>query len=261
MIRPGRLIAFAAGDAAENMALDQALLESIDGGSEPTLRLYGWRSPTLSLGYFQSHLDRQTHVESAGVDCVRRASGGGAILHEHELTYSLAWPMTGMSAGANKQLYRQTHAALADAIADFGVRGAPFSMTGRNVVERVDGESESESETTGDPFLCFQRRTDDDLIVNGYKVLGSAQRKGRRAVLQHGSLLVRASRFAPQLPGIWDLGGTSESITELADAVAETISRHLKICWKLGSWSPVERERAEHWSAERFGTSAWLERR
>ena len=75
-----------------NMAVDEALLEAAVAGGDATLRLYQWSEPTLSLGYFQRYDDRNRHDASRDCAVVRRQSGGGAILHDRELTYSLTLP-------------------------------------------------------------------------------------------------------------------------------------------------------------------------
>src|SRR4051794_22517252 len=87
-----RLIVDSPADGAWNMALDEALLIDAETSGVASLRFYSWREPTLSLGYFQRHTDRAGHAASAGCLLVRRASGGGAILHDRELTYSIALP-------------------------------------------------------------------------------------------------------------------------------------------------------------------------
>ena len=90
--RECRLLRDAAGEGAWNMAVDEALLESAATNNSMTLRLYAWSEPTLSLGYFQRYEDRRLHPESLACTCTRRSSGGGAILHDRELTYSLSVP-------------------------------------------------------------------------------------------------------------------------------------------------------------------------
>src|SRR5688500_20216584 len=89
-----RLLLDVPAPGAWNMAVDEALLESAALENRCTLRFYRWSEPTLSLGYFQRYEDRRQHAASLSCACVRRASGGGAILHDHELTYSLAVPPT-----------------------------------------------------------------------------------------------------------------------------------------------------------------------
>ena len=111
------------------------------------------------------------------------------------------------------------------------------------------------------PFLCFQRRTDEDLIVSGYKVLGSAQRKTRHAVLQHGSLLVRASELAPQLPGIVDLTSRSLAIESFAAGFVEELGKAISIDWTVGELESDECSRAEEIESEKFGSPQWLQRR
>lgn len=266
----GRLIPLERLDAAANMAADQSMLESVDAGGPPTLRFYRWQTPTLSLGYFQSRSDRDQHAESLGAECVRRASGGGAIVHHHELTYSIAWPIDGNVRGANLVLYRQVRDAIVEALLTLGVHAVPFADLAGARVARPVGRSGEGTNPGVDPFLCFQRRTADDLIVAGYKVLGSAQRKGKRAVLQHGSLLLAASPLAPQLPGLRELGlAQVDSDAVESDRASATISRRiadslgslLSIRWTSNSWTDQELFRRQFWMTSRFQDPSWLNRR
>lgn len=247
----GRLIPIHVGDPAGNMAIDQALLEAVDEAGQAMLRFYTWSRPTLSLGYFQQLGAREDHAESANLVCVRRSTGGGAIVHHHELTYSVAIPLTASSAGPRIDLYQQTHLAVAAALLEFGVRAVPFRSLDR----------ETTHWTSQHPFLCFQRCSDEDLMVSGYKVLGSAQRKSRRAVLQHGSLLLATSKWAPQLPGVRDLTSRSIPPGQLAECIANRIGDLLSIRWSADELSRAERVRADEITTQRFASDHWLQRR
>jgi lipoate-protein ligase A len=274
--RVGRLLPPDVGAAAANMALDQSLLESAGRRRCPTLRFYTWRRPTLSLGYFQSLADRVRHPESESLDCVRRGTGGGAIVHHHELTYSLVMPSAVTQAGPREALYRQIHQAFAEVLSEWGVRAVPHRLAG----QKATGPELSPPE----PFLCFQRRTSEDLVVAGYKVLGSAQRRTRDAMLQHGSLLLRASVYAPQLPGIGDLGANidlppasgaagdgaagdegdlgCEPLRDLVDRLAGRIGRELEVDrWQVEPPDGEEQRRSEQIARERFASPQWLARR
>ncbi len=110
-------------------------------------------------------------------------------------------------------------------------------------------------------FLCFQRRTDEDLVVSGYKVLGSAQRRSRRAVLQHGSLLLKASCHAPELPGVFELTSKQIDPLELVEPIAKSVGQLLSLQWDLGQLSDRERDRGHQIAARRFGNQAWNHRR
>src|SRR4051812_42296912 len=169
------------------MALDEALLHTAENEGTATLRFYGWREPTLSLGYFQQHADRTLHSASENCTLVRRASGGGAILHDRELTYSIALPKAHPLALHAEPLYLATHRSLPAALVQFGVR-ADLCQPAEN----------GRRATSDEPFLCFQRRTYGDVLVGRAKVCGSAQRRQRGAVLQHGSILLAQSAFAPE---------------------------------------------------------------
>ena len=94
---------------ARNMATDQALLHTADEVGLITLRLYRWSSPTVSLGYFQTYASREEHEPSRNCELVRRYSGGGAIVHHHELTYSLSVPSRNRWSKQNSELYDLVH--------------------------------------------------------------------------------------------------------------------------------------------------------
>ncbi len=244
----GRLLGLSPGDAAENMAIDAAILACTEPDGGPTLRFYSWRMPTLSLGYFQSLQQRNEHAESAQLPVVRRATGGGAIVHDRELTYSLTVPATRQWVGAAPELYRAVHVAFAAALAEFGVSALRF------------GDSLGPA-PAGEPFLCFQRRTAEDLLVNHYKVLGSAQRRGHGGLLQHGSLLLAASTAAPQLPGIAELCGQMITAGELCRVLAEKLAELLQVQWQAAGLTAEERAAARTIQEQKFAAAAWTERR
>ena len=264
----GRLIKLASGSGVWNMAVDQALLESVDETQVPVLRFYRWSRPTLSMGYFQKLADRTSHHASRDADCLRRSTGGGAIMHHHDLTYSLAIPMPPSASGARTQLYRAVHEAFISSLANFSIRADAFrnqaSTTLRIGAAMQIGTARQSEKQRDDPFLCFQRRTDEDLIVSGYKILGSAQRRSRRAILQHGSLLLRASPFAPELPGITDLAskpvGLQENAEELIDPLMKKIELLLELRFASGDLMASESERAAEIADSKFGAEKWLRR-
>ena len=186
---PARLLreeAPAAGDW--NMAYDGALLDGALARGEVILRLYRWARPTLSLGYFQKTLPPDLPLPLRRLDRVRRLSGGGAILHHHEWTYSCVVPPGHPLARESVALYEVVHGALIAALEQLGVAA------------RL-----RESALDENPFLCFLRGDPRDIVVQGKKVTGSAQRRRRGAILQHGSVLLRASEFASEIPGLFDL--------------------------------------------------------
>lgn len=251
-MKAGRLITWGKHRPSFNMAADQAILRSVEQGGPPTLRFYGWSEPALSLGYFQPLSDRSGHLPSESVTCVRRATGGGAILHHHELTYSIAVPTADKRFGAREDMYERTHLAIATGLGRLGIRATPFRLTGRG---QLNGGVE--------PFLCFQRRTSEDLVVAGYKILGSAQRRGRGALLQHGSLLVRSSTFAPELPGLCELCSREVEMEGLIEAMLPPMSE-LFDCdrWKETSTLTVEETGwVDDLERDRFANSKWLHRR
>ena len=169
------------------MARDEALLHRVGAGeSPPTLRLYQWDPPTISLGYFQPVAQYDSLDPPAGdLPVVRRLTGGGAILHDLELTYSLTLPADHalLEGGANR-LYEVVHDAVIACLRAFQLRAARDGMT--------DG-----SGPTRGPFFCFARRHCLDVLIGNDKIAGSAQRRTKQAVLQHGSIIL-ANRYQQQ---------------------------------------------------------------
>lgn len=160
-----------------NMGLDQALLETPE--APPTLRLYTWSPDTLSLGYFQRFAD-VAGVERAGA-LVRRITGGGAIHHVRELTFSLSCSLDHpLYRGAIAESYARVHLAIASALAGFGVRAA---LRGPRVLA-------SDRAGTG---MCFHHSTELDLVWDDKKGVGSAQRRKAGRVLHHGSIKLGSS--------------------------------------------------------------------
>ena len=232
---------------AWNMAVDEALLEAAAEG-QGTLRFYRWSEPTLSLGYFQQYPDRWQHEPSRQCAVVRRPSGGGAILHDIELTYSLAIPATHPLAADRLGCYRAMHAALVEALADWGVQAV--------VLQQADKELHHRQ-----PFLCFQRRAPGDVLVDGVKIAGSAQRRCRGAVLQHGSVLLGQSAAAPELPGLADLSGKQVDHRQLLDAWLQRLALAAPLGWQIGVLPADRRSRAAELVDIKYGGAAWTENR
>ena len=240
------------------MAVDEALLETAVQQQTATLRLYRWSQPTLSLGYFQALDERARHAGSATCPVVRRTTGGGAIVHDHELTYSFTAPApSGRRAGV-QEYYDLFHETLVATLASAGLQAAMVPSRAANTA--TDGLPAASRPQT-EPFLCFQRRAAGDVIVGTDKVAGSAQRRHQRAVLQHGSLLLRRSKAAYDLPGLEDLLGQPLAIEPLVEEWLQRIARRLGAQLYACPLSAEERRRATDWESRKFIHPTWLGRR
>lgn len=174
------------------MAADDAMLALATQGIA-TLRIYSWTGPQLSLGYFQTESLRAAMGHSPPDDIrpwARRSTGGEALLHHHEWTYAFALPPNHPLAGQTTSLPKQIHSAIANGLQSLG-----YSAT-------LHEGSDLYVDRSG---LCFQHLTPGDLLVGGHKVMGSAQRKRKGAVLQHGGLLFKKSEVESRLPGLLDI--------------------------------------------------------
>lgn len=196
---------------AWNMAIDAALLERCQESGRCHLRLYRWSEPTLSLGYFQkdeSDIPRDLSV----LPRVRRLSGGGAILHDRELTYSCAVPPEHPLARSPLRLYDVIHDGIVAVLSEFGWNC------------RLRGTTRSESPRS--PFLCFARGDARDVVFGKHKVVGSAQRRRKGSVLQHGSIVLKRSDLVREVLGLFDLTDGHQRLDPVAfqQQLAETLS-------------------------------------
>jgi lipoate-protein ligase A len=174
-MRQWRLIYDNPAFGAWNMAVDEAIMESVGAGqSPPTLRLYAWEPACLSLGYGQRFTDVDVvRLNDLGWDIVRRPTGGRAILHTDELTYSLSLPAEHeLAAGTVVESYQRISLALLSGLTDLGA--APRAD---QRAERVESGP-----------VCFETPSHYEITVEGRKLVGSAQMRRKNAILQHGSL-------------------------------------------------------------------------
>ena len=209
-----RLLVDPPAPGAWNMAVDEILLEWAAASGGPAWRFYRWQEPTLSLGYFQACEDRGKHEPSRSCPVVRRPSGGGAIVHDAEITYCVVLPARHPLAANRLLLYHTVHESLVRVLGDWGIRASLCDLP-------------SGPGSRGRPFLCFQRRTPGDVLLQQAKIAGSAPRRCRGAVLQHGSLLLRQSAAAPELPGIFEATGIAPREDALREAWLEDLAQKL----------------------------------
>lgn len=248
---PLKLLVDPPAAGAWNMGVDEMLMERAAEAGTATLRFYQWSPATLSLGYFQNAADRVLHEASRACPIVRRSSGGGAIVHDRELTYSICLPTSHPLAADAETLYRNVHGALLQALAEFGV-AARLNETATVPLE-------------GEPFLCFRRRAVGDVLLDRYKICGSAQRRRRGAILQHGSVLLAQSPAAPELPGIAESAGAHSAAAPTAAQLAEAWSAiwraTLSPLEPYGELSADDRKLAEVHAREKYAADAWTNRR
>ena len=175
-----RLINSGFQTGAMNMALDEALLHAVArGSSSPVLRFYRWQPATVTLGYAQSvtadiDLDACRH---AGLDVVRRSTGGRAVLHDNEVTYSIIAPsVPGLFGNTVLDSYRVISEILQKALQQLG-------LPAKLVPGRPRGGQPNATKA-----VCFSAPSQYELVIDGRKVAGSAQKRHGQAFLQHGSI-------------------------------------------------------------------------
>jgi lipoyl(octanoyl) transferase len=236
-----RLLPEVESDGARQMALDEALLES---GAGLALRLYRWSPPAVSLGCFQDYAAIAPRLPG-GLAVVRRITGGGAIWHQHEVTYALAGDLgrDGLPA-RTAELYPLIHGAVLTALAQ---RGAHLAAQAQSVGDR----------RYRDEPRCFASPAADDLVhADGGKVLGSAARARGSRVLLHGSLKLASNP--------WDAGavtGCGLAWPDAAAALCAGIAAALAQPVMPGPFSDAELAAAERIRAARYGDDGWVVRR
>ncbi len=265
-----RLLLDPPATGAVNMARDETLLESAIAGGVPTVRFYGWQPACLSLGSLQAfkRAARQP-AGTAGIDVVRRPTGGRALLHDDEVTYAVAAPGNHpLVCGGIGPAYRRIAEALAAGLRELGVPDFAIAPA------RRPGSSGP---------ACYDTASDFEIQVGGRKLIGSAQLRRPRpepgGVLQHGSIPLRfdAQTLLDRLP----VDGSqrdalAQSLAEHATGLKEHLSGRLAredviaaLCTGFrrygvelepGEWRQEERDRVQFLTAK-YQSREWTERR
>ena len=226
-------------DGVSNMAIDGALLDEVEANSEPrtVVRFYRWRVPTISLGRNQK-VEKAVDLDycaANGVDVVHRPTGGRAVLHDDEVTYAVISNDARYFGDSIYANYRKVSEALCDAFNRLGVRAVLAPET-RKVSPASNG---------ADP-PCFMSPSRYELMVDGRKIVGSAQRRLRRSFLQHGSMpiacdremLARATGMSDAGPLYEEMAGIGEfldvrpSVTEVTNALVGAFQARFGIDFK-----------------------------
>jgi len=268
-----RLIIDGAAGAARNMAVDEAISAAVrEGKAPPTLRLYGWERPALTLGYFQrigQAVDLQ-YCAAESIDVVRRRTGGRAILHvPEELTYSFSSPFTPPFDATD---LHETYSILSGAfLAAFRSLGIDASLApGRRRRERPARNP-----------VCFQALSFSEAAVAGRKVIGSAQKRWPDGLMQQGSIplaidhsrLYRALRFEREEQRQEALGQAGKSMAGLREfrpeltremlisAIRSGFEESFKVLLDEQTLSRDEDSAAGELLTDRYGSEQWNHRR
>lgn len=265
-----RLLFTPAARGAWNMAVDESILESIGRGeSIPTLRLYAWTPACLSLGFAQCYADVDAaRLQSRGWDVVRRITGGRAILHTDELTYSVIGPADHpILTGSVLESYSRLAKALLRAVQDLNLP-----------VEMKEGKADENGKSNP---VCFEVPSTYEITVDGKKLIGSAQARRKEGVLQHGSLpltgdLTRitealsfadesaradaATRLLARAATVESALGRAVDWDTAAQAFIYAFETELGIQFERGELSEEEKTRAEELVREKYGNPGWTER-
>jgi lipoyl(octanoyl) transferase len=186
-----------------NMALDEALMARATRSGDGVFRVYGWSRPTLSLGRNQRArgIYDVAAAEALGIEIVRRPTGGRALLHHHEVTYSVTMPAADVADA--RRAYDFINEVLLSAIRRLGVPASRASYT---------------SAIPPGPRPCFDVPAEREIVVEGRKLVGSAQWRNAGSLLQHGSILTRDDQgLIPRL--MWNAEGSPPAAATLSDAL------------------------------------------
>lgn len=265
-----RLLRNGPAPGAWNMALDEAILEHVQQGtSAPTLRLYAWAPPCLSLGLAQPYADvDEERLHALGWDVVRRLTGGRAILHTDELTYSAIGPSTEPRLAGS---VLESYSRLADALAA-GLRalGLAIEMS----------EHKAPAESRANP-VCFEVPSPYEITVDGRKLVGSAQARRRQNLLQHGSVPLRgdltricqalvfadeetrraaAARLLRSAITVEQALGRAVTFEAAAEALRQGFESKLHLKFEPAEPSASELRRANELVTQKYGNSSWTRR-
>lgn len=263
---------------ADNMAIDEAMLIAhSEGRTPPTVRFYGWAPATLSIGYFQKAEDEVDFAElnRQGIGFVRRPTGGRAVLHDRELTYSMivSEHYPDMPTTVN-EAYRVLSEGLVRGFQRLGLRA--------EMVNLGMAEEKAKYASTAGSAACFDSPSWYELVVEGRKIAGSAQTRSRGVILQHGSILLEMDvdvlfsllrfsnervkerlkqSFHTKAVAINDIcrmmGRPAVAYEEAEAAFRDGIGEGLGVRLEEGELTEYEQELAKRLSEEKYGSDDW----
>ncbi|HEY0829149.1 MAG TPA: biotin/lipoate A/B protein ligase family protein [Bacilli bacterium] len=263
------------------MAIDEAILTAhSEGLVPPTLRFYGWNPATLSIGYFQKAEEEINFmaVEQEGIGFVRRPTGGRAVLHDQELTYSMivseSYP--GMPGGVT-EAYRVLSEGLLLGFRDLGLQAEMVNLS-------ADGDRDKFA--AAGSAACFDSPSWYELVVEGRKAAGSAQTRQKGVILQHGSILVELDMdllfsllrfpsdrvrdrlrrdFALKAVAINDIKRALNvplvGLAEVESAFTKGIAQGLDVVLEASELTAYEQELADTLVRDKYGSDTWNLRR
>jgi lipoyl(octanoyl) transferase len=280
-----RLIKSLPEKGAWNMALDEAILESVGkGDNPPTLRLYAWEPACLSLGYAQPYNEIDTtRLHQLGWEVVRRPTGGRAILHTDELTYSVTGPLDEPRlVGGVLESYRRISEALLLALHLLGVPAEAHENPAQNpAAEASPSNGNNASASSPVQPICFEVPSNYEITVGGKKLIGSAQARRKEGVLQHGSFplwgdLTRitqvlvygdetkrasaAERLLKRATTLENIIKQHLSWDEVAQTFCAAFEKALNVKLVLGEPTQNELERANMLLQEKYANSEWIQK-
>ncbi|MDD4320749.1 MAG: biotin/lipoate A/B protein ligase family protein [Acidaminococcaceae bacterium] len=272
---PWRILNTGYNSAATNMGMDEAIMEAYAAGQvPPTIRFYGWKPAAVSLGYFQ-HGEKEINFAACheqGIDIVRRLTGGRAVLHNRELTYSIIvgenYPEMPKTITAS---YRYLSKGLLLGLEELGLTAEmtkPIAAYGQHIRKPASA-------------ACFDAPSHYELTIDRRKLIGSAQVRKHGVILQHGSILLD---FSPSdLASVLVLSAEEENKTiimlqnkvadlktslgrevswdEVRIAMTKGLQKSLEISEITGELTIAELKRAEVLAQIKYSSELWTKRR
>jgi lipoate-protein ligase A len=251
-----RLIMDAKSDGFYNMAVDEVLLQSYQESQKPALRIYGWDKPFISLGYNQ--IPQEVLTPGNTLPFVRRMTGGAAILHDNELTYSLVCAASDLALSRSvKESYRRICAFLVEFYRRLGLN-AQFAC-----------RSKDQEKLGQYGAFCFASREEYDLLIFGRKIGGNAQRRRSDVIFQHGSIplvlnpeaILRAIRadkdMESRCAGLNEFLKREWKFNKLSKTLAESFHETFKVKFQASVLSDKEKELCLQLMEKKYKTGDW----
>jgi lipoate-protein ligase A len=252
--RAFRFIYSGAHRGSVNMAMDEAVFIGLrEGFSRPMIRIYRWKPPAISIGYFQAAEDIDfLNCRSDGIEVVRRMTGGRAVLHHEELTYSILFTSRDFHPFVKKEIFLFIARCLVDSLRSLGIES--------QVAEKTRGDLKSAN--------CFASPAQYEIeSLERGKLIGSAQVLRDGVVLQHGAIPLTTSysgiakylncggRFEKSISSLNQVAPNAVESAQLLAALREGFGKHLPL--QEGTFTEWERVKTEQLALEKYGSETW----